>query len=122
MMSTAVRTIMLALVATACAQGGNGTGEPSDAGGSGNDAKPVDGPSNPGNDAPIQPIDAALPIDAAPVLPDGAPPGSNLFCSVNADCTNAGECCFNFGGAFPTSFCVIGSPIIPGTETCFPDQ
>lgn len=125
-MSTVVRTIIvvgLALVVTACAQGGSGTGEPGgDAGGSGGvDAKPIDAPNNPGNDAPIQPTDAPMPVDAPPALPDGAPPGSNLFCAVNADCTAAGECCFNFGGAFPQSFCVLGSVIIPGTETCVPD-
>ncbi len=122
-MSTAVRTIVFVLFASACAQGGSGTGDPNDAGGSGTiDAKPIDAPINPGNDAPIQPTDAPLPIDAPPMIPDGAPPGTNLFCAVNADCTTAGECCFNFGGAFPQSFCVIGNVLIPGTETCVPQN
>jgi len=120
MMSTAVRTIMLALLATACAQGGSG--DPSDANtGSGNDAKPIDSPVT-GNDAPIQPTDAAvdmsMPIDA---MVDAIPPGSNGLCAVNANCTNAGECCFNFFGQAPQGFCVLGSPIIPGTESCIPD-
>lgn len=119
MMRTASRIIVLAFVATACAQGGSGTGEPTDANTSA-DAKPIDGPGTPGNDAPVLPIDAPM-ADAPPMLPDGAPPGSNLFCAVNNDCTTAGECCFNFGGAFPQSFCVVGSPLIPGTETCIPD-
>lgn len=120
MMSTAVRTIVFALFVSACAQGGSG--EPGGDGGNGsNDARPIDAPNNPGNDAPILPTDAPNPVDAPPALPDGAPPGSNIFCAINNDCTTAGECCFNFGGAFPQSFCVVGSPLIPGTETCVPD-
>jgi hypothetical protein len=121
MMSTAVRTIVFVLFATACAQGGSS--DPSDANnGSGTtDAKPIDGPINPGNDAPIQPTDAA--IDSMPVdaMVDAIPPGSNGLCATNANCTNAGECCFNFFGQSPQGFCVLGSPIIPGTETCVPD-
>ena len=121
-MSTAIRIVVpcwLALVATACAQGGSS--DPSDANSGGSsDARPIDAPNNPGNDAPVLPIDAPGPADA-PVIPDGAPPGSNIFCAINNDCTTAGECCFNLGGAFPQSFCVVGAPLFPGTETCVPD-
>ncbi len=126
MMSTAaVRTFMFAFVAlaTACAQGGSGTELPIDSPNGTGDAKPIDAPNNPGNDAPVLPADAMVDamVDAPPMVPDGAPPGSNLFCAVNADCTTPGECCFNFGGAFPQSFCVAGSPLIPGTQTCIPN-
>lgn len=122
MMSTAVRTIMLALLATACAQGGSS--DPSDANnGSGTiDAKPIDAPNNPGNDAPILPtdgpVDMAMPAD---MMVDAVPPGSNVFCATNSQCTVSGECCFNFFGQAPQGICVLGSPIIPGTETCVPD-
>ncbi len=119
MMSTAVRTIMLALVATACAQGGSG--DPTDANGSSSDAKPIDAPNNPGNDAPIQPTDGAVDSMPADAMVDAIPPGSNGLCATNANCTNSGECCFNFFGQSPQGFCVLGSPIIPGTETCVPD-
>ena len=118
MMSTAVRTIMLALVATACAQGGSGTGDPQDAQGSGTiDAKPIDA-NNPGNDAPVQPTDAAIdsmPVDAA--LPD-APPGTGLFCTDHSQCTTAGECCFDFLGQAPTGVCAQGTVFL---GECLPE-
>lgn len=117
MMSTAVRTIVFALVATACAQGGSGTGDPTDAQGSGGvDAKPIDA-NNPGNDAPIMPadamVDAPLPVDA---MIDALPPGSNIFCTTSSMCAT-GECCFDFFGQSPMGACVTGAEVF---GTCFP--
>jgi hypothetical protein len=116
MMSTAVRTIMLAFVVTACAQGGSGAGEPGgDAGGGSSDARPIDGPIT-GNDAPIQPIDGAvdsMPIDA---MIDALPPGSNLFCTASNMC-GTGECCFDFFGQAPMGACVTGAEAL---GVCFP--
>lgn len=106
MMSTAVRTIVLAFVATACAQGGSS--DPSDANNGTNDARPIDAP-NATNDAPVLPADAM--IDAGPVdasLGD-APPGTGLFCTEHTQCTTAGECCFDFLGQAPTGVCAQGT-------------
>lgn len=64
-------------------------------------------------DAPAPKLDGSIVVpDAAPPPPD-APPGS-LFCTSNASCTNAGECCFAFG---PQGFCVPGQVIL---GVCFP--
>lgn len=64
-------------------------------------------------DAPMVKMDAPMSTpDAAAPQPD-APPGS-LFCSTNADCTTAGECCFAING---TGFCVPGTII---ANVCFP--
>ncbi|HVK88585.1 MAG TPA: hypothetical protein VM513_30915 [Kofleriaceae bacterium] len=65
-------------------------------------------------DAPVDglPSDAPVLVDAPPA---DAPPGSNLFCSTNGDCTIAGECCFAIEG---TGFCVQGTPI---GSVCLPD-
>lgn len=114
MMSTAVRTIVLALVATACAQGGSG--DPSDANGSSSDAKPIDAPNNPGNDAPIQPTDGAVDSMPADAMVDALPPGSNLFCSTSATCAS-GECCFTFFGQSAQGACVTGAEVL---GVCFP--
>lgn len=111
-MRTASRIIVLAFVATACAQGGSGTGEPADANRS--DAKPIDGPNTPGNDAPVLPTDAA--VDAPDAMVDALPPGSNLFCSTSAMC-GSGECCFTFFGQSPQGACVTGAEVI---GVCFP--
>ena len=117
MMSTAVRTIMLALVAswaTACAQGGSS--DPSDANGSASDAKPIDAPNNPGNDAPVQPADATVDSMPADAMVDALPPGSNLFCSTTAMC-GVGECCFTFFGQSSQGACVTGAEVV---GVCFP--
>jgi hypothetical protein len=119
MMSTAVRTIVLALfapLAMACAQGGSGTDLPIDASG-GTDAKQVDA-NYPGNDAPVLPADAmvdARPVDAS--LGD-APPGTGLFCTDHAMCTTAGECCFDFLGQSPTGVCAQGTVFL---GECLPE-
>jgi hypothetical protein len=64
-------------------------------------------------DAPIQAIDAPAmtdagvpPADAFTPPPDAA---SQLFCTKNSECTNAGECCITLGG--PMGFCGSGIPI-----------
>jgi hypothetical protein len=120
MMSTAVRTIVFALVATACAQGGSGTDLPNDSGSGTTDAKPIDAPNNPGNDAPVLPSDAAV---DSPILPadaplGDAPPGTGLFCTDHAQCTTAGECCFDFLGQSPQGVCAQGSVFL---GECFPN-
>ena len=123
MMST-MRPIAFALLAMsviACAQGGSG--EPGGDGGGGViDAKPIDaqGPLN--NDAPVSAVDAAVDatmIDAF-VPPADAPPGSNIFCAAQSDCTLATECCFNFGGASPQGVCVTGT-FVPIVNVCVPE-
>ncbi|MFN0250621.1 MAG: hypothetical protein ACKV2T_27320 [Kofleriaceae bacterium] len=115
MMSTAVRTIVFALVASACAQGGSG--DPSDANNGNSDAKPIDAPNNPGNDAPVLPTDAMVDSPADAALGD-APPGTGLFCSTHAECTTAGECCFDFLGQVPQGVCAQGTVFI---GECFPN-
>ncbi len=64
-------------------------------------------------DAPTVKMDGSIVTqDAAPPQPD-APPGS-LLCSMNSQCTTAGECCFAINGQ---GFCVPGTVII---GQCFP--
>jgi hypothetical protein len=113
MMPTAIRIFVLALVAsaTACAQGGSG--DPSDAAGSGADAKPNDGPTN--DIAP--PTDGAVdgPADAM-MMVDALPPGSNIFCSNSGMCAT-GECCFTFFGQSAQGACVTGEEVL---GVCFP--
>lgn len=59
-------------------------------------------------DAPTVPADAAVPTPDAFVPPD-APPNS-LFCTDNAQCTNAGECCLTFGQSM--GFCAPGTIVL----------
>jgi hypothetical protein len=69
-------------------------------------------------DAPPPMADAAPPPDATVLPPDAPPdaPVSQLFCTQNSECTNAGECCFTVGGA---GLCVPGT-VLGGI--CFPVQ
>ena len=80
------------------------------------------------HDAPTHsvPIDSAPPLDASVMVdagqvtsPDAALPpdagGSSLFCQVNSQCTNAGECCLTLGGS--DGFCVAGTVVF---GTCVP--
>lgn len=103
-------SLALALGVVGCANAGNGAGS---------DAAPkIDAPSG-AKDSSVTldtppPIDAALPADAS-VAADAAPSDSGLFCTVNGDCTNSGECCITLGGGI--GFCgpgiAIGSVCIP---------
>jgi hypothetical protein len=98
----------------ACASGG--------ASGNGDDVgEPMDAPVSTQKDASVSTMTDAPPVkmdgsvvtqDATMPQPD-APP-SSLFCSSNAQCTNAGECCFAINGQ---GFCVPGTVII---NVCFP--
>lgn len=105
---------------SACASGGQGgspdPGNQVDAGGQ---SHPVDAGSGPQVDA-APAIDAAVQTDAAPSMTIDAPAGSGLFCENNGQCTNAGECCFNFLGASDTGVCTTGDIVfgvcIPPTE------
>lgn len=59
-------------------------------------------------DAPSMKLDGGVMPDA-PTPPPDAPPGS-LFCTSNAQCTNAGECCLTFGQ--PMGFCAPGTIVL----------
>lgn len=100
----------------ACATGGSSGG-----GGGGDDvSEPMDAPASTQKDAnvsmmtdaPMVPTDGSIVTQDATMQPD-APPNS-LFCSSNAQCTNAGECCFAINGQ---GFCVPGTVIL---NVCFP--
>ena len=112
-MRTIIMAAVCALLGAACAQGGRGEGTGDDAP---IDAQKIDA-SQVVIDAPITPPqdagqDAVPPamIDAA--VPGDAPPGSNLFCAANSQCTIAGECCFTFLGASSTGVCAAGTVVI----------
>lgn len=114
--------IAASLMLVACAQGvGNNADDDQEV-----DAKRVDAPQ--AIDAP-QVIDAPQPIDArgvdapstpidAPLVPTDGPP-TGPFCASNADCTIAGQCCFQLPPGSGVGACVDGSEPIPGF--CFPD-
>lgn len=121
-MSSALRGLaLLLIVAAGCANAGNGGTGPGDDSPAKVDAAtpkmdahsvpidglpPIDGPGQQ-IDAPLQQIDAAI----------DAPDQSGPFCSDNSQCTNAGECCFNFGSGM--GFCVPGDIIL---GQCFPSS
>ena len=85
---------------------------------------PIDAPSSVKHDAapqgfldaPRPPQDGFVPQLDAQVsqMPDAGPSGP--FCSANAQCTTAGECCLTFGQ--PTGFCAPGT-ILFGVCTPF---
>jgi hypothetical protein len=111
MMSAGLRCLALALVVCGCANAGNG--------GSGDDTPKVDASTGKDSGGTIDsppPIDAPL-ADAANVTADaaGADAGSGLFCTVNANCTVAGECCLTLGGGM--GFCAPGNIVL---GTCVP--
>jgi hypothetical protein len=54
-------------------------------------------------------VDASVPMPDAFTPPPDAPPGS-LFCTSNAQCTTAGECCVTLGGTM--GFCAPGTVIL----------
>jgi hypothetical protein len=100
---------ILSFALLACARGGQ------------NDATdPVDAPASSGQhdaamqgslDAPRPPEDAFVPPDAqVSQVPDAGGGGGGLFCSSNAQCTNAGECCLTLGQ--PTGFCAPGTIVL----------
>lgn len=60
-------------------------------------------------DAPKVKLDGGVPMADAFNPPPDAPPGS-LFCTANAQCTVAGECCVTLGG--PMGFCAPGTIIL----------
>jgi hypothetical protein len=107
----------LSLGVIACASGGQG-GEPDPSGqvDAGSSSHPVDAGSGPGVDA-APPLDAPGQVDATPSMTIDAPAGSGLFCTDNTQCTNAGECCFNFLGASDTGVCTTGDILF---GVCFP--
>jgi hypothetical protein len=98
----------------ACAKGGATSGDDM--------MEPMDAPASTQQDANVSTMTDApaakmdgsvVPTpDAAAPQPD-APPNS-LFCSSNAQCTVAGECCFAINGQ---GFCVPGTVIL---NVCFP--
>jgi hypothetical protein len=105
-----VRVVPLLLLTAACANAG-GSSPPVDSRG-------VDAPQIL-IDAPQVLIDAPVLVDARDIdaaVPVDAPPGSNLFCTTNAQCTIAGECCLKIDSDAP-GFCVEGTVII---GTCLP--
>ena len=100
--------LVIALLGPACATGtmNNGNGGQSDAA-----VQPHhDDAAQVVIDAPPVKMDAAVVPDAA--VPPDAPPdaGSSLFCTDNAQCTNAGECCITLGG--PQGFCGPGVVVL----------
>lgn len=110
------RALAVAVFVCSCANAGNpGTG------GGGDDAPKIDAAVH--HDASHIPTDTPPPIDAPgpdSSLPIDAMPDSGgtggPFCTVNTDCTNAGECCFDFGQG-------MGGLCTPGTilaNVCFP--
>ena len=97
----------------ACAKGGSNVVDAME--------QPIDAPSSTQQDAnvsmmtdaPAPKMDGSTPMaDATAPQPD-APPGS-LFCSMNSQCTTAGECCFAINGQ---GFCVPGTILL---GQCFP--
>ena len=96
-------------IVAACASGGT-------SGGGDDMQEPMDAPSNvkmdgnnmPPTDAPMVKMDAGVVADAFKPPPD-APPGS-LFCTSNAQCTVAGECCVTLGGGM--GFCAPGTVVL----------
>lgn len=104
----------------ACAAGAEGTGSDDDP----IDAARIDAPNNPNVDArvdaPSTLPDARL-IDAPSALPDaGVDLGDagGLFCNSNAECTIAGQCCFQLVPGSP-GFCVDGT-VDPILMICLP--
>jgi len=109
------KALVWAVLLGACAHGGST--EPTDA--------PVnahhdDAPNNVNVDAPPDakidsmvipdtfiPPDASLPPDAS---------GSGLFCTLNSDCTTAGECCFIISS--PPGVCLEGTIVL---NACIPN-
>lgn len=61
-------------------------------------------------DAPRPPEDAFVQRDAQVSQMPDAGGGGGLFCTTNAQCTNAGECCLTLGG--PTGFCAPGTVVL----------
>jgi len=112
--------VALWLVVGACAEAGPQYGPPDDgpdAAVDGPDARPFE--QTPDATTPPPRIDAATPpptIDAAPPPPPPPPPpidaGSGLFCSSNADCPAADDCCF-------IALCV---PVLEIGDLCFPSE
>lgn len=104
--------LVYAIIGVACATGGQSSSN-------GDDDDDVPGPADAAvthqdaststlPDAPAALPDAFVPVPDAFVPPD-APPNS-LFCSSNAECTNAGECCLTFGQ--PMGFCAPGTIVL----------
>lgn len=97
-------------VLVACATGGANSGDDMDDSGKMDAAAVVrmDG-SMVTIDAPAMKLDGGVTTPDAPKPPPDAPPGS-LFCTSNAQCTNAGECCLTFGQ--PMGFCAPGTIVL----------
>ena len=100
---------VIALGFAACAKGGSeGNGE-SDA----SMQTQQDAPTTMQQDAntsmmPDAKVDSGTIVQDAFVPPD-APPNS-IFCTMNNQCTVAGECCLTFGG--PMGFCAPGTIVL----------
>ncbi|HEY5950480.1 MAG TPA: hypothetical protein VIV40_33545 [Kofleriaceae bacterium] len=100
-------------LAFACATGGSsGHGSGDDVG------DPMDAPMMSKHDASVSMLPDAPKADGSVIVQDAtmqpdAPPGS-LFCSNNAQCTTAGQCCFAINGQ---GFCVNGTVVL---GVCFP--
>jgi hypothetical protein len=107
--------LWLLTIVGACASGGE-TG-PSDAA-----TVRLDGPRDapPSDTQQFDAVTDTLPQDV--MFPSDAPPGSNLFCMNNSECTVADECCFDFLGQSEQGICITGStPFEPFDDTCIPD-
>jgi hypothetical protein len=117
MSKTTIVCSALGLALVACATGGqNGSGEQADA-----------AMSTGKHDAAVQSfLDAPRPATDAGTTPPGDAQVSQMpdagssgpFCTMNNQCTVAGECCQTFGGQFPTGFCTPGT-IVFGVCTPF---
>jgi hypothetical protein len=101
-------------IIAACATGGASGGGGDDTG------QPMDAPMNVRMDssvlidAPKVKLDSGVPMADAFKPPPDAPPGS-LFCTNNAQCTVAGQCCVTLGGTM--GFCAPGTVLL---GQCFP--
>ncbi|HEY5927900.1 MAG TPA: hypothetical protein VIV11_39710 [Kofleriaceae bacterium] len=92
----------------ACAKGGASDGD----GDSDASTQPQDAPAAP-RDANTSMMPDAPKTDGGIVqdafIPPDAPPNS-IFCTMNNQCTVAGECCLTFGG--PMGFCAPGTIVL----------
>ena len=105
------RSIVVAIVFSACASGGVNGGDKMDAAvASHEDAHFIVEDAPKAIDA--RPLDAFVPQDAPP---DAFGVGDGGLCTANNQCIVSGECCVTLGG--PSGFCAPGS-VVAGQ--CFP--
>jgi hypothetical protein len=99
---------LLAMIACACATGGQGDGADTraDAAIAGPDAST----SIALPDAANPSLDAGFSVTPDAYVPPAVDAGSSLFCTTNSQCTNAGECCVTLGG--PSGFCAPGVVVL----------